>query len=65
MHTASMMAMVANIAKASKSKSYTYKDFYPFSTPKVPRGDVPKVGIEVLKSVFVDHKMPNVEHQMR
>lgn len=65
MHTASLMAMVANVARGSKTKSYTYKDFYPFSTAKANKGDVPKVGIGVLKSVFIDKRLPDIDHRTR
>ena len=51
--TASMMALTANIHRdARKSKAFTPYDFHPMleSSPA-------KVGVEALKSVFVDRRV--------
>jgi hypothetical protein len=60
MQTASIVAMIANVNRDPKrSKEYSWKDFFPFDAPKVSKKDAPTVPISVLKSVFVDKRMPS------
>lgn len=44
------MALVANIHRASGTRAYTAADFNPFAAP------AKKVGVGILKSVFVDRR---------
>ena len=52
-HTASVLAMLANIHRdAKKSRPFKPADFHPHR--KAVRPPITKVGIDVLKHVFVD-----------
>ena len=63
MHTARILSMMANVNRDPKrSKEYTWQDFYPFPVNKADRSDIPKVGISVLKDVFVDRKVKVYPH---
>jgi hypothetical protein len=58
-HTASLMALLANCHRdPKKSRAFRPKDFHPFEKPRSHSTGhrPPKVGIEVLKQVFVDRR---------
>jgi hypothetical protein len=58
-HTASLMALLANCHRdAKKSRAFRPKDFHPFEKPRRSPAErkPPKVGIGVLKQVFVDRR---------
>jgi hypothetical protein len=58
-HTASLMALLANCHRdAKKSRAFRPKDFHPFERPRRSQSErkPPKVGIGVLKQVFVDRR---------
>lgn len=58
-HTASLMALLANCHRdANKSRAFRPKDFHPFEKPRrsAVERKPPKVGIGVLKQVFVDRR---------
>lgn len=53
--TSSVMALIANAHRdPKKSRAYKPSDFDPFSKPNQPI----KVGVEVLKDVFLHGKVP-------
>ncbi len=54
--TASVMALIANTQRdPKKSRPFRPSDFDPFSTRRFsPAANAPKVGIGVLKTVFID-----------
>ncbi len=55
-HTSSVMALLANIHRDLKrSRSFKPSDFNPHAKPSPP--PLPKVGIQVLKQVFVDRRV--------
>jgi hypothetical protein len=59
MQTASIISMIANANRdPKKSRPYTWKDFFPFSPPKVNKRNAPKVPLTVLRGVFVNNKVP-------
>jgi hypothetical protein len=58
-HTASLMALMANCHRdAKKSRAFRPKDFHPFEKSRRSAAErkPPKVGIGVLKQVFVDRR---------
>ncbi|WP_417850654.1 hypothetical protein [Thalassoglobus sp.] len=58
-HTASLMALISNCHRdPKKSRAARPKDFHPHTQPKSNRSSDPKprVGVEVLKQVFVDRR---------
>lgn len=58
-HTASLMALISNCHRdPKKSRPARPKDFHPHIQPKPNRSveSKPRVGVEVLKQVFVDRR---------
>jgi len=58
-HTASLMALISNCHRDPKrSRAARPKDFHPHtqSKPSLPSESKPRVGVEVLKQVFVDRR---------
>ncbi len=55
MHTAQLMALVANAHSDTKKQSFKWTDFYPFKLSAKERPKPIKVGIGALR-VFVDRK---------
>ena len=54
--TASVMALIANTQRdPKKTRAFKPSDFDPFSKSSKP---APKVGVDVLKSVFIEGRMP-------
>jgi hypothetical protein len=54
-HTASVLALLANCHRdPKKTRAFKPADFDPFAR----RGGDAKVGVDVLKDVFIDRKVP-------
>ena len=55
----SILAMIANAFRdPKKSRPFTPNDFNPLNQRATAKEDRPIVGIEVLKDVFIDGRMP-------
>jgi hypothetical protein len=53
--TASLMALIANCHRdPKKQRAFRPSDFDPLARRSAP----PKVGVDVLKDVFIHHRMP-------
>jgi hypothetical protein len=56
--TSSLMALIANTQRdPKKHRAFKPSDFNPFSAPSKA---MPKVGVGVLKTVFIDKRLPDV-----
>lgn len=54
-HTAALLAMIANVHRdAKKTRAFRPGDFHPHRDKQTPT--IAKVGIHVLKQVFVDRR---------
>jgi hypothetical protein len=59
--TASIMMLIANANRdPKKTRPFKPSDFDPFAKSGK---SAPKVGVEVLKSVFIERRMPDPLHQ--
>jgi len=59
--TATLMALIANAHRdPKKGRVFQPTDFNPFSERAIRSEPAMRVGIEVLKDVFVDRRMPKV-----
>jgi hypothetical protein len=55
-HTAALMALLANCHRDPKrSRAFRPDDFHPMAGPPRPP---PQTDISVLKTVFIDHRIP-------
>jgi hypothetical protein len=56
-HTSAILAMIANVNRDPKhTPSYKPDDFNPHARRRKRQAPLPKVGIEILKTVFVDNR---------
>jgi hypothetical protein len=56
-HTSSILAMIANVNRdPKKTPAYKPDDFNPHVKRRKQQAPLPKVGIEILKMVFVDNR---------
>lgn len=58
-HTASLLALITNCHRdPKKSRAARPKDFHPHTLPQPTSSTEtkPRVGVEVLKQVFIDHR---------
>ncbi len=59
MHTANIMTLLVNLNRdPKKGRAAKFEDFYPF-TSRREDSDVPKVGIDILRQVFVEGRLSN------
>ena len=55
-HTAALLALLANCHRDPKrSHAFTVTDFHPLAAPLAPP---PRGPIDLLKTVFIDHRFP-------